>query len=514
MTHRILALLAAAALLLGGCRRSVVSDQQFDIAAQRTQASASAQRPEQPGEPLTTLNLAYSVSDSLNPFQMKTQMNRMLTPLLYDSLTRVDKTWRPQNILAEEITVENKLCTVKLRSGIVFSDGSPLTGKDVIYSITTAMASGTDWKTTLQNISGCSVNDDGAVEIRLYNSDADFASLLSFPIIKEGTAANDYPVGVSQYFASGTWGGNGITLARNPIYWNQDALGSVQKIRLTSVSDPDALSFSLRTGDIDLMYSDLSEGDMGSSAASGVPVSLNSLVYIGVNGNRGLLSDAQFRQAISLAINRDELVAKAYIAHARATLYPFNPEFYRMEDLELSTPRELARAEELLVGMGLTQKDENGYRLRNGQPLTLRLLVNSENACRNAAATLLTEQLRQLGIQVTVESQSFTQYQASLARRDYDLYIGETRLMDNMDFSALLSGGVLGYSTPYIETLSEFYQAYRATGTGIGTFCEAFAEQSPFIPLVFRQGQVSFNRSFDAQIVATEQNLFYNLSEW
>ncbi len=514
MTHRILALLAAVVLLFGGCRRTVVSDQQFDIAAQRAQASAPAQRQEQSEEPLTTLSLAYSVSDSLNPFLMKTQMNRMLIPLLYDSLTGVDKTWRPQNILAEEITVENKLCTVKLRSGIVFSDGSPLTGKDVIYSITTAMASDTDWKTTLQNISGCSVNDDGAVEIRLYSSDADFAALLSFPIVKEGTAADDYPVGISKYFVSGTWGGSGVTLARNPIYWNPQSVGSVETIRLANVSDPDALSFSLRTGDIDLMYSDLSDGDFAFSAASGVPVSLNSLVYIGVNGNRGLLSEAQFRQALSLAINRDELVAKAYLTHARATLYPFNPEFYRMEELELSTPRELARAEELLAGMGLTQKDENGYRLRNGQPVTLRLLVNSENACRNAAATLLAEQLRQLGVQVTVESQSFTQYQASLSRRDYDLYIGETRLMDNMDFSVLLSGGALSYSTPYIESLSELYGSYRSTGAGIGTFCEAFAEQSPFIPLVFRQGQVSFNRSFDAQIVATEQNLFYNLSEW
>ena len=47
MTHRILALLAAVVLLFGGCRRTVVSDQQFDIAAQRAQASAPAQRQEQ-----------------------------------------------------------------------------------------------------------------------------------------------------------------------------------------------------------------------------------------------------------------------------------------------------------------------------------------------------------------------------------------------------------------------------------------------------------------------------------
>lgn len=67
-----------------------------------------------------------------------------------------------------------------------------------------------------------------------------------------------------------------------------------------------------------------------------------------------------------------------------------------------------------------------------------------------------------------VVSQSFSQYQSSLAGYNYDLYIGETRLMDNMDFSLLLNGGALGYAAPYSEYLSDLARAYRATGTRRG----------------------------------------------
>ena len=363
----------------------------------------------------------------------------------------------------------------------------------------------------LQNVSGCSVNSDGDVVFRLYSADADFPALLSFPIVKEGTAGEDFPVGVSKYYVSGTWR-QGVVLEQNPLYWQE--AGSIKKVLLVGVSDPGALGFSLRTGDVDLVYSDLSDPELSNLSAQSAPVSLNNLVYIGINGSRGLLAEPAFRQALSLAVNRDELVQKAYVSRARATMYPLNPDFYRMESIELSAPRDLTRAGELLDELGLRQKDDDGWRLRYGAPVTLRLLVNSENAARTAAAALIAEQLARLGIRVEVVSQSFSQYQSSLAGYNYDLYIGETRLMDNMDFSLLLNGGALGYAAPYSEYLSDLARAYRATGTGVGTLCEAFSAQTPFIPLVFRQGAVSFERAFQAEILATEQDIFYNIMEW
>ena len=255
MKKRFYALLAALAVLLGGCAPVDLSDQQqVDITGQLQESAPSATEAEESAAPVEgEVRVAYDPSDSLNPYTMTSQLNRQLVPLLYDSLTRPDKTWRPENLLAREITqTDGKQYVVKLRGDALFWDGTRLDGKDVIYSFTTAVASDSNWKQMLQNVSGCSVNSDGDVVFRLYSADADFPALLSFPIVKEGTAGEDFPVGVSKYYVSGTWR-QGVVLEQNPLYWQE--AGSIKKVLLVGVSDPGALGFSLRTGDVDLVLS-------------------------------------------------------------------------------------------------------------------------------------------------------------------------------------------------------------------------------------------------------------------
>lgn len=502
MKHKFCALILASAVLFSSCNSADIDDQQFEIL--QPTASSESESGQQPAQPVTEVRLGYSAGDSLNPYKMTSQINRGLVPLLYDSLTRPDNTYRPQNQLATEVLIEGTLCTIKFRRNVQFSDGTLLTGADIVYSLHTAMASETNWKATLQNVASVSVNADGDVEIQLGRPDADFAALLSFPIIKDGTKDMDYPTGISKFFAGGAWL-NGITLTANPLYYGTK--GNVKKITLVNMPDPDTQQFSLKSGEIDLVYSDLSGSETAAVSASNIPVTLNRLVYLGVNGGRGMLQKAEFRKALSTALNRDELVSKAYVTRARGTMYPFNPEFYRLEGIEPSLPRNLTEADALLDGLGLTEKDGHGFRTIQQSPITLDLLVNSDNACRNAAASLITEQLAQIGIRVNVSAQSFAQYQQSIASGHYDLYLGEVRLMDNMDFSALLSGGALGYSAPRCPEVADLYNLYKETGAGIAPLCTAIYDQSPFIPIVFRQGIIAFNREFHAEIVATEQDI-------
>lgn len=509
MKWKICAALFACLITLTACIPDYSADEQ---SPQLNEPQPAAQEAlETSIEPVNQIRLAYNAADSLNPYMMKSQINHELTPLLYDSLTRSDKSYRPQNQLAQEIIMEGDVCTVKFNRKAQFSDGTLLTGKDIIYSINTAIASDTNWKTMLQNIAGCSVTAEGDVEIRLGRADADFPALLSFPIIKEGTSGNDFPTGVSKFYLSGM-DGNDAILSANHLYYGDT--GDIKTIRLTHATDPDSLAFNLKTGDIDLLFADMRTSEFPSLSASSVPVMLNSLVYVGVNSTRGLLSRPEFRQAISTALNRDEIVSKAFVSRASGTAYPFNPDFYRMEGMELSTPRNLTQADALLDGIGLTERDANGFRTYNRQPITLSLLVNSENTSRNMAATLMAEQLAQIGIKLKVESKSFSQYQASLLSLNFDLYLGEVRLMDNMDFSPLLNGGALGYGTAFSEDLANLYRSYRASGTGVKELCDTFSAQTPFIPVVFRHGQILFSREFQAEIVATEQDIFYNITEW
>ena len=506
-------MLLTVSLVLGGCAPGTgFSDQQLEIAVEEPQTS-SAVDPIQENQPppiAKEVRLAYNPADSLNPYQMTTQLNRELVPLLYDGLTHLGPDFQPENQLAEEVVVEGNLCTVTLRN-VQFSDGTLLSGEDVVYSLNIARQSDTNWATALQNVSSASVDAEGRVLIQLNRADADFAALLNFPVVQYGTAEADFPTGVSKYYVSGTWE-NGVTLTANPLYWQE--IANIQHIYLVQSSDPDTLSFNLRTGDIDLAYSEQSDNDMSGSAPVNIQVPLTDFVYLGVNSQQGLLAQPEFRQAISKAINRDELVNTAYVSRARGALYPFHPAFWRLEGTDQSTPRQLAQADRLLDALGLEETDEHGIRMRYGQPVQLELLVNSENANRNAAATLIAEQLRQLGIQVEVVSQPFEQYTASLSAHNYDLYIGETRLLPNWDFSLLLSGGTLDFGTAYDQELAELEANYRVTGQGIVSLCARFQETFPFIPLVFRTGIVSSNLTFQSEMVATSQDIFYNITDW
>lgn len=510
MKHKFSAGLLAL-FLCAGCVQTDFSDQQYDLPGMQPPVSSDISSSKPEPEPQHTLQLAYQADDTLNPYTMTSEINRMLIPLLYDSLVRLDTTRRPEPVIASEVTMTQETCTVRLRENILFSDGTRVTGADIVYSAELARGAGSSWAPTLSSVSEVSVNEAGEVVFRLGRADIDFPALLTFPIVKDGTGGAEFPIGVSRYLVFGTSGG-GLLLRQNPIY--SRAQGNREEIRLVNMDDENALSFGLKAGDLDLVYSDLSTPELSNLSGSNVAVPLNHLVFVGINGTKGLLAKPEFRHAISLAINRDQLAARAYMGRADAANEPFHPFFYRLEESDLSTAGDLTRAEALLDGLALEQKNEQGWRLQQGKPVELSLLVNSENSVRNACASLLMEQLAEVGIKINIVSLPFSQYQDQLLYTGYDMYIGEVRLMDNMDFSMLLGGGRVGYNTAYSEELNERLKIYRSTGEQLRELCQMFTAQSPFIPLLFRQGQVSLGEQFSQQLQATEQDLFYNIADW
>lgn len=502
-------LLLCAVLFLSGCAQTRVSDQQFDPAAHLPVAEDDTPPP--PAEPVTELHLAYIAGDSLNPHKMTTQINSELIPLLYDSLVRLDLSYQPQCDLASEITMNGVTCIVTLKPGAQFTDGTLLSAADVLYSLQVARTTDSNWASTLGNVSSASMGENGEVIITLSQADQNFPALLTFPIIKENSLDANYPTGISKFYVAGTWEG-GIRLIANPIYYGEKS--TIETVYLLGIADSQSVPFHLSSAEIDLMYNEPGETPLNQMNVSSKSLITNRFVYLGVNARKSLLGDARFRQAISLALNRDELVSRAYVTRATASMYPINPAFFQMAEIEVSAPRQLSEAEKLLQAVGLKEKNEDGYYLYKKEPLELRLLVNTENSYRNAAATLIADQLSQIGIKVTITSEPMAQYRALLGYYDYDLYLGEIRLPENMDFSSLLPGGSLAYNTPYSETLASALYTYRHTGEGIAAVCEAFSQQSPFIPLLFCQGTISQSREFRAEIVATEHNIFYNIMEW
>ena len=92
--------------------------------------------------------------------------------------------------------------------------------------------------------------------------------------------------------------------------------------------------------------------------------------------------------------------------------------------------------------MGYNTKDNEGYYLNSkGKRLSFDLVCNSDNERRMAAAELIKQQLSSAGIEINIRSLKWEAYKLALSSGDFDLYIAETRLLNNMDITELVKPG-------------------------------------------------------------------------
>ena len=92
---------------------------------------------------LDSFGLAYQPDYGLQPYNCQSLNNRIIFSFLYEPLFAVTNSYEAEPVLAENyfVTDDGRTTTVKLRSGVTFHDGSPLTAADAAYSIESAAGS-------------------------------------------------------------------------------------------------------------------------------------------------------------------------------------------------------------------------------------------------------------------------------------------------------------------------------------------------------------------------------------
>lgn len=124
---------------------------------------------------------------SLNPLFATTDSERTLSKLLFANLTAPDYSGHTGFDLAESISSDQtgKIWTVKLRSSLKWSDGQPLTNKDVIFTVKTIQNPKTNTPLAA-NLTGVSLEEkDGKLIFKLPATYVNFPSSLNIPILPE-----------------------------------------------------------------------------------------------------------------------------------------------------------------------------------------------------------------------------------------------------------------------------------------------------------------------------------------
>lgn len=466
----------------------------------------------------TTANftLAYSKTDSLNPYKCTSTLNSAVSHLLFDSLYVFDSQYEMEFVIAKDITwdISSLTVSVTLRSGIVFSDGTPLTADDVRYSFYAAKKATSKYAKQLENFKDCT-SDGMTVTFNLATYDPMAYMLLDIPIIKRSSDAKGaMPVGSGRYVYV-SHKEKGIYLQRNELWFGNDK-PKLERISLTAMPTIESIVHSIEIGTISYFYTDLRDGYPTRVSADFSMVDINNLVYLGVNTNDSRLFNQKVRRAITLALDREELATKAFNGRAYAATGPLTTSWPDAAGMQSgSTLCDANGAVTALNEAGFVNQNENG-KLYNADSsfLNLSILVCSDNAQHMACADAVKMQLEDFGFTITIYSVPFEDFQTRLASGNYQMYIAEYAMKNNMDFSELFTPGKGLYIGPNPELTVNAWADYRSGALQMSDVITAFDEELPFIPLCFRLGMVIYTRSLVANVDVSESDPFFNMQYW
>lgn len=482
---------------------------QLGCSKNNTSSASSSQTSSQTEKEETKVKLVegkfavpYSQTRTLNPLSPISQLNKDIWPLMYDSLCEPDENFVPQMKLAEKIDINGLVVTVTLKSGVKFHDGSTLGANDVKASLDYVKATpGSPYNSRLSNVASINLKGN-AVIINLSSPDPNFANLLDIPIIKASTDTNTMAVGTGRY----TYTQNGVDA---DLTYNKNWYGGkepiLKNIILRNIPYKDALMTSLSTKNINFVYSDYGVGSLGSSTSTDISyVNLNQLIYVGLNTNKDRLNNASFRKALSYSIDRTGISSQVYSNHSLPTVLPFNPNWDKLGELEkpnYSADHEKSQ-EEMAKAGGAGTKQE------------FTLLVNSENATRNSLATSISECFKKAGVNVSVKALPYNDYLASVTSGNFDMYLGEYKISNNMDLNPfLVSGGAASFGVPANSKTLADYNSYKSSQKNIKNVADTFYDEMPFIPVCYHLGTVSFSDGLSA-VKSTDSNIFYDIDTW
>ncbi|MEG2080088.1 MAG: ABC transporter substrate-binding protein [Oscillospiraceae bacterium] len=456
--------------------------------------------------PVVSISLPFFEGDSINPYFAVGLENQNLKSLFTNSLVGLDENYSPISDLAESFKVEGLFVTVSLKPAL-FSDGSSLSPADVIYSFNKAKASA-EYSSKLSNIT--SVKQSGNLIIfSLAAADAYAVNLLTFPIVKNKTAdlASSTPIGTGLYYFSSK-----KVMELNP---NCKTPVSINQINLYNINNVSLMPNALEIGNINYMFEDFSEGTYKRILAENKKVQMNNFVFLGINNGYEALSSAAVRTAIYYAINKDDIASSAYQGYATAASTPFNPAFKDIINTEKpSCKNDTQKAKNILEKLGYNRFDKKGIKTNGTYNLKFSILVSSENNFRTMAAHNIANSLSTIGITAEVVSVDANTYKAKIAAGDFQLYVGEVKLTENMDLSPFFASGSASVGINKDLTSIKDYFSFKEGKISIADFSKSFMNDIPFVPLCYRMGVIAYSKGLSPNFSLAPNNIYGNMNLW
>lgn len=236
-----------------------------------------------------------------------------------------------------------------------------------------------------------------------------------------------------------------------------------------------------------------------------------------------ILADARVRRALTLAIDRDDLVRGVFAGHARTGASPIVSALWA-HDASTALPFDPSAARRSLDEAGWRDADGDGVRERNGRALALEVLVDADNAVRRDALERIAANLRTVGVRIDARPLPRAEFVARLRDKAFDGAITGWRAGTRIEPQAVLhtraakdrGNNVGAWSTPASDELLDRAAAAREAREARPLWSRwqrLFRDEQPFTVLYEENVLVALSRRV-ADATPTALNPYAGLERW
>jgi peptide/nickel transport system substrate-binding protein len=412
-----------------------------------------------------TLILARSGDvTNLDPHKVPAFTSARVFELIYSYLMRLDENLGVQPDLAASMpttSADGKTVTVKLRTGVKFQNGDPLTSADVKYTFERILdpKNAAVARSFFTDVDTITAPDDSTVIFNLKTPNAALVAYMAHPntgivskkigeanpdLSKKETAIGSGPFKLAEWVPD-----NYMRFEANKSYY-VEGQPYLDGIRINVVPDESNLAAALRTKAADMaIVTDAKVARTIRSDTSIVLDSKPSLSYnlLFMNTKRKPLDNLMVRQAIAYAIDRKAIIDAVAFGEGEIT-GPIAPALANYALPTSQYPlytRDVAKAKQLL-------------QQANVGPVSFTIMTSTtEPAYGKDVAQLVQAQLAEAGITVKIETIEFTQYVDRWLKADFDVATGLNGGGPDPDFYVFryfTNDGNLNFVTSYQNTVS------------------------------------------------------------
>jgi len=391
-----------------------------------------------------------SIGDASNliPMLASDSASHGISGLIFNGLVKYDQNLNLVGDLAESwaVSKDGLTITFKLRRGVKWQDGIEFTADDVLFGFKTIINPNTRtaYAGDFKEVKEAQVADRYTFRVTYKRPFApglsSWGSLVVLPKhLLEGKDINTTPfsrkpIGMGPYLFKEWKTGEKIVLQANPNYFEGRPYidGFIYRI----IPDPATMFLELKAGGLDYMgltplqYKRQTDTYQMRRDFRKYKFLAFAFTYLGYNLKDWKFQDRRVRQAITCAIDKEEIIAGVLLGLGLVATGPYKPDTQWYNPKVRKYPYDVEKAKKLLADAGWKDSGKNGLLKKDGKPFEFTILTNQGNELRAKCAEIIQRRLGMIGIKVKIRTV------------EWAAFIND--FIDKKNFEAVILGWTLG----------------------------------------------------------------------